>query len=214
MRIFLLRRVSIIPPQSCQAARDKSLLWREGGNESSKVCFWSGGGGFVSTRGRRCEEKEEENQEKGAEVVEFATPEKIGTVIVDTDERALYHVIGRETAIRYGVAVGMEGFAWAGIAEVGRKVKWPRWTPPRNMIKRKPELWKWRNGMPGGPKNPLGARAIYLFKNGRDTLFRIHGTNEPESIGSAASSGCIRMLNEEVTELYESLPIGAKVIVL
>lgn len=151
---------------------------------------------------------------RGAEVVEFATPEKIGTVIVSTDERALYHIIGRETAIRYGVAVGKEGFDWAGIAEVGRKVKWPRWTPPRSMIKRKPELRKWRNGMPGGPKNPLGARAIYLFKNGRDTLFRIHGTNEPESIGSAASSGCIRMLNEEVSELYENVRIGTKVIVI
>ncbi len=151
---------------------------------------------------------------RGAEVVEFATPEKIGTVIVSTDERALYHIIGRETAIRYGVAVGKEGFDWAGIAEVGRKVKWPRWTPPRSMIKRKPELRQWRNGMPGGPKNPLGARAIYLFKNGRDTLFRIHGTNEPESIGSAASSGCIRMLNEEVSELYENVRIGTKVIVI
>ena len=150
----------------------------------------------------------------GAEVVEFATPEKRGTVIVNTQEFVLYHIIGRETAIRYGVAVGKEGFDWAGIAKVGRKVKWPMWTPPAAMIKRRPELAKWRNGMPAGPENPLGARAIYLFEGPRDTLFRIHGTNEPQSIGSAASSGCIRMLNEEVSELYESVQIGTKVIVI
>ena len=150
----------------------------------------------------------------GAEVVEFSTPEKRGTVIVNTHERALYHVIGHETAVRYGVAVGKAGFDWAGIAKVGRKVEWPTWTPPKQMIERKPELWKWRNGMPGGPENPLGARALYLYANGRDTMFRIHGTNEPWSIGTAASSGCIRMLNIEVSELYENVSIGTKVIVL
>ena len=151
---------------------------------------------------------------RGAEVVEFETPEKRGTVIVNTEEKALYHIIGWETAIRYGVAVGKEGFDWAGIAKVGRKVEWPTWTPPASMIRRRPDLGKWRYGMPGGPDNPLGARAIYLFEGSRDTLFRIHGTNEPESIGTAASSGCIRMLNEEVSELYESVQIGTKVIVI
>jgi lipoprotein-anchoring transpeptidase ErfK/SrfK len=151
---------------------------------------------------------------QGAEVVEFWTPEDPRTVIVNTGERALYFVLGRSSAIRYGVAVGKEGFDWAGIAKVGRKVKWPSWTPPSQMIKRKPELAKWRNGMPGGPQNPLGARAIYLYANGRDTLFRIHGTNEPWSIGTAASSGCIRMLNDEVGELYDNVVIGSKVIVL
>ncbi|MEQ1519838.1 MAG: L,D-transpeptidase [Aestuariivirga sp.] len=151
---------------------------------------------------------------RGAEVVEFITPEKRGTVIVNTEEKALYHIIGRETAIRYGVAVGKDGFDWAGIAKVGRKVQWPTWTPPASMIRRRPDLEKWRNGMPGGRENPLGARAIYLFAGGRDTLFRIHGTNEPQSIGTAASSGCIRMLNEEVSELYESVQIGTKVIVI
>jgi lipoprotein-anchoring transpeptidase ErfK/SrfK len=151
---------------------------------------------------------------RGAEVVEFETPERRGTVIVNTEEKALYHMIGWETAIRYGVAVGKEGFDWAGIAKVGRKVEWPTWTPPASMISRRPDLEKWRYGMPGGPDNPLGARAIYLFEGNRDTLFRIHGTNEPESIGTAASSGCIRMLNEEVSELYESVHIGTKVIVI
>ena len=151
---------------------------------------------------------------QGAEIVDFPTPERAGTMIINTDEKALYFVLGDERAIRYGVAVGRDGFSWAGIAKVGRKAEWPKWTPPTAMIKRRPELAKWANGMPGGPENPLGARAMYLFTKAGDTGFRIHGTNEPESIGSAASSGCIRMLNEEVAELYDSVPIGTKVIVI
>ena len=151
---------------------------------------------------------------QGAEMVAFSSPERVGTIMVNTGECALYHIIADGVAMRYGVAVGKVGFDWAGIAEVGRKVEWPRWTPPRSMIARKPELAKWANGMPGGPENPLGARAIYLFANGRDTMFRIHGTNEPQSIGSAASSGCIRMLNQEVSELYDEVRLGDKVIVL
>ena len=146
---------------------------------------------------------------RGAEVVEFATPEKRGTVIVNTEEKALYHIIGRETAIRYGVAVGKDGFDWAGIAKVGRKVKWPVWTPPASMIRRRPDLEKWRNGMPGGRENPLGARAIYLGSS----LYRIHGSNEPDTIGAAVSSGCIRMTNRDVTDLYDRVRPGTKVIV-
>lgn len=151
---------------------------------------------------------------RAAELVEFLTPERPGTVIVNTYERFLYHVIGGDAAMRYGVAVGKEGFDWVGIAEIGRKQTWPRWTPPKTMIERRPDLAQWAAGMPGGPNNPLGARALYLFANGRDTLFRIHGTNEPWSIGTAASSGCIRMLNEEISELYENVNTGTKVIVL
>jgi lipoprotein-anchoring transpeptidase ErfK/SrfK len=151
---------------------------------------------------------------QGAEWVDFETPEKPGTILINTVQRALYHVQGDGEAIRYGVAVGKAGFEWSGIAKVGKMVVWPRWTPPASMIERRPELARWANGMPGGLKNPLGARAIYLFANGRDTLFRIHGTNEPWSIGTAASSGCIRMLNEEVTTLYDTIEIGTKVIVL
>ena len=158
--------------------------------------------------------KQNRSRYQGAEVVYFESYEQPGTIIVDTGKRALFHVLDESEAIRYGVAVGKDGFSWAGIAKIGRKTEWPRWTPPASMIKRKPELAKFANGMPGGPDNPLGARALYLFAGGRDTLFRIHGTNEPQSIGSAASSGCIRMLNEEVTELYERVQIGTKVIVL
>jgi lipoprotein-anchoring transpeptidase ErfK/SrfK len=150
----------------------------------------------------------------GAFWVDFNTPEQPGTVIINTDQRALYHVQGDGAAIRYGVAVGKAGFEWAGIAKVGRKVAWPVWTPPAEMIRRRPELAQWADGMPGGEENPLGARAIYLYAHGRDTLFRIHGTNEPWSIGTAASSGCIRMLNEEVATLYDAIDIGTKVIVL
>jgi lipoprotein-anchoring transpeptidase ErfK/SrfK len=152
---------------------------------------------------------------QGAEWVDFETPERPGTIIINSDQRALYHVQGDGEAIRYGVAVGKESFVWSGVAKVGRKAEYPRWTPPKSMIKRKPYLAKWAKGMPGGiPENPLGTRAIYLFAGGRDTLFRIHGTNEPNSIGTAASSGCIRMLNEEVETLYDAITIGTKVIVL
>lgn len=158
--------------------------------------------------------KQNRTRYQGAEVVYFEAYEQPGTIIVDTGKRALFYILNESEAIRYGVAVGKDGFSWAGIAKIGRKTEWPRWTPPTSMIKRKPELAKFANGMPGGADNPLGARALYLFAGGRDTLFRIHGTNEPQSIGSAASSGCIRMLNEEVTELYERVQIGTKVIVL
>jgi lipoprotein-anchoring transpeptidase ErfK/SrfK len=150
----------------------------------------------------------------GSQVVYFDTPEKPGTVIISTGRRKLYYVLGDGEAIEYGVAVGKEGFDWAGVARVGLKREWPTWTPPAAMIRRRPELAKWRNGMPGGDENPLGSRAIYLFTKKGDTGFRIHGTIEPESIGTAASSGCIRMLNEEVEELYEAVRIGTKVIVL
>ena len=152
---------------------------------------------------------------KGREVVAFKTPEKPGTIIIRTNERALYRVLGDGKAMRYMVAVGKEGFSWAGVATVGMKRKNPVWTPPSEMIERTPKYAKWADGMPGGiPENPLGPRALYLFKSGRDTMFRIHGTNAPSSIGTAASSGCIRMLNKEVIELYESTPVGTKVIVL
>lgn len=151
---------------------------------------------------------------KGREVVDFDTSEKPGTIIVRTRERALYQVMPDGQAMRYLVAVGKEGFAWSGTARIGMKRKNPTWTPPAEMIKRTPKYAKWRNGMPGGiPENPLGARALYLFDGGGDTMYRIHGTNAPSSIGTAASSGCIRMLNREVVELFDNTPVGTKVIV-
>ena len=137
-----------------------------------------------------------------------------GTVIVNTGSRQLFVVLEGQQALRFGCAVGRDGFRWAGLADVGRKVMWPRWTPPKDMIERSPEKAKWKDGMPGGPENPLGARALYLFQNGNDTLYRIHGTNEPMSIGKNASSGCIRMLNQDVIELYRRAPVGTRVVVM
>ena len=149
-----------------------------------------------------------------AQVVPFATTESPGTIIVDTENKFLYFTLQDGLAIRYGVGVGREGFGWSATVRVGAKQEWPTWTPPPEMIERRPELVEYTDGMPGGPDNPLGARAMYLFDNGRDTMFRIHGTNEPWSIGQNVSSGCIRMLNEHVTELYRMVTVGTKVIVM
>jgi lipoprotein-anchoring transpeptidase ErfK/SrfK len=150
----------------------------------------------------------------GARVVDFASNEKVGTIVIRTGERALYRVMGGGKAKRYLVAVGKEGFSWSGTARVGRKAVNPAWTPPPEMIERAPKFAQWAGGMPGGiPANPLGVRALYLYNGKADTGFRIHGTNAPGSIGSAASSGCIRMLNHEVIDLYNLTRNGTKVIV-
>lgn len=140
-------------------------------------------------------------------VVPYAGKHRAGTVIVNTNERYLYLVQNDGTARRYGVGVGRPGFEWAGTHKVTRKSEWPDWRPPAAMRKRQPDLPAF---MPGGPQNPMGARALYLGS----TLYRIHGSNEPWTIGSAVSSGCIRMRNEDVTDLYSRVPVGAKVIVI
>ena len=136
-------------------------------------------------------------------------------LVISTPERFLYWMDGPETAIRYGVGVGQEGLAFEGTAEIGAKREWPSWTPTPDMIARKPEAYaKYADGMPGGPNNPLGARALYLFRNGGDTLFRIHGTNQPQSIGTNSSNGCIRMSNSAVIDLYRRVPLGTSVKVI
>lgn len=147
-------------------------------------------------------------------VVSYTGRQYVGTVIVDTAAHQIYLVLEGGQALRWGCAVGRDGFRWAGLADVGRKVMWPKWTPPKDMIDRNPEKAKWANGMPGGYDNPLGARALYLFQNGQDTLYRIHGTTEPMSIGTNASSGCIRMISQDVVTLYQRTPIGSRVVVL
>ncbi|MGH6923897.1 MAG: L,D-transpeptidase [Propylenella sp.] len=144
-------------------------------------------------------------------LVDDPTGEKPGTIVIDTRQRYLYRVLADGKAQRYGVGVGREGFGWSGRVRVGRKAEWPTWTPPAEMRKRQPYL---PASMVGGPNNPLGARAMYLYDGGRDTLFRIHGSNEPWTIGQAVSSGCIRMRNEDVIELYKSVGIGTPVVVL
>ncbi|SCW58338.1 L,D-transpeptidase [Ancylobacter rudongensis] len=144
-------------------------------------------------------------------IVDYAGSEKPGTIVVDTDKKFLYLVEGNGKAIRYGVTVGEEGLAFKGEAKVGRKAEWPTWTPT-------PEIKQRLTGIPNfvgpGPHNPMGARALYLYQGNKDTLFRIHGTNQPEYIGFAISSGCIRMLNEDVIDLYTRVPQGANVVVL
>lgn len=142
------------------------------------------------------------------QIVDFIGSEPLGSIVVDPDNRFLYHVLAYGQARRYGVGVGRAGFAWAGAASVGMKRRWPRWVPPRAMVERDPRARKWMNGQPGGPDNPLGARALYLFAGGKDTLYRIHGTNEPHTIGEAVSSGCIRMLNQDVVELFDRVQPG------
>jgi lipoprotein-anchoring transpeptidase ErfK/SrfK len=146
--------------------------------------------------------------------VSYAGAEPPGTIVVDPKRRFLFHIQQGGKAMRYGVGVGRAGFGWSGRAEIGQKRRWPRWVPTCEMVARDETAAAWLHGMPGGPGNPLGARALYLYTGGKDTLYRIHGTNEPRSIGRAVSSGCIRMLNEDVAELYEAVPIGTPVVVL
>jgi lipoprotein-anchoring transpeptidase ErfK/SrfK len=147
------------------------------------------------------------------QTVSYSGRERAGTIVIDVANKYLYHVEEGGTARRYGIGVGRDGFRWSGAAVVGRKAEWPTWTPPAAMIRRQPELREWAGGMPGGEENPLGARALYLYRGGRDTLYRIHGTNAPWTIGQAMSSGCIRMVNAHVEELYERVRVGSRVIV-
>ncbi len=148
------------------------------------------------------------------QAVAYRGPQQPGTIIVDPANYFLTLVVGDGKAVRYGVGVGREGFGWSGAANIRRKAEWPTWTPPSQMIVRQPELEQYRRGMPGGLENPLGARAMYLYQGDRDTLYRIHGTNEPDTIGSSVSSGCIRMFNQDVIDLYRRTVLGSKVIVL
>lgn len=146
-----------------------------------------------------------------ATTVQNPTHEPPGTIVIDTRSRHLYLVQPGGAAIQYGIGVGRQGFEWRGVARVGRKSEWPRWIPPKEMLKRRPDL---PDQMDGGLENPLGARALYLFQGEKDTLFRIHGTNEPDTIGQAVSSGCIRMMNADVIDLYQRVSVGTRVVVL
>jgi lipoprotein-anchoring transpeptidase ErfK/SrfK len=140
------------------------------------------------------------------EIVPYSGQQGPGTIIVSTAERRLYYILPGNQAVKYGVGVGRPGFEWHGKKTVAMKREWPSWTPPSQMLKRRPDLPRF---MPGGPENPLGARAMYLG----GTLYRIHGSNEPATIGTAVSSGCIRMTNEDVVDLYERVKVGTRVIV-
>lgn len=139
------------------------------------------------------------------------TGERAGVITVDTANRYLYLSLGNGEAMRYGIGVGREGFTWKGRVRIGRKESWPDWTPPKEMLKRRPDLPR---HMAGGQDNPLGARAMYLYSGERDTMFRIHGSNEPWTIGQAVSSGCIRMTNDDVSDLFSRVKVGTTVVVL
>ncbi len=153
---------------------------------------------------------------KGKRFVNDPTGRPAGTIVIDTRRRKLYLVMAGGKALEYGVGVGRQGFTWTGKAHIARKSEWPAWHPPKEMIAR--ELKKYGRRLPdrveGGPRNPLGARALYLFQGSQDTLYRIHGTNRPRTIGQAVSSGCIRMVNEEVIDLFNRVKIGTKVEVI
>lgn len=147
--------------------------------------------------------------------VDYDTREKPGTIVIDPDEHFLYFVLGDGQAIRYGVGVGRTGFGWKGVVHIGNKAEWPAWTPPPQMIAReRARGHKLPPFMAGGPGNPLGARAMYLYGGGGDTGFRIHGTDEPWTIGLNVSSGCIRLINDDVQDLYDHVKVGAKVVIL
>jgi lipoprotein-anchoring transpeptidase ErfK/SrfK len=144
-------------------------------------------------------------------IVDYHRQEAAGTIVIDTDNRFLYLVQPSRKAIRYGVTVGEEAQGWSGVAKIGNMTEWPSWTPTPGERERLGPLPPF---VPGGPENPMGARAMYLFANGKDTLFRIHGTNQPEYIGASISSGCIRMLNEDAIDLYNRVKVGTVVVVL
>ncbi len=147
---------------------------------------------------------------KGKEVVDFTTSLGPGSIVIRTAERKLYYVLPAGRAIQYGISVGREGFTWSGTDKITRKAEWPDWRPPREMIEREAERGNYIPAhMAGGPENPLGARALYIGS----TMYRIHGTNRPWSIGLAVSSGCIRLLNDEVIDLFDRVEIGAEVVV-
>lgn len=148
------------------------------------------------------------------QTVAYTGPHRAGTILVNTSERHLYFVLPNRQAIRYGIGVGREGLAFRGSGVIGRKAAWPGWTPTQNMIRRDPRNARYAGGMPGGLSNPLGARALYLHRGGRDTMFRLHGTNEPRSIGLAVSSGCIRLFNHDIIDLHNRARVGTPVIVV
>ncbi|RVD19936.1 L,D-transpeptidase [Mesorhizobium sp. M4B.F.Ca.ET.017.02.2.1] len=142
--------------------------------------------------------------------VAFQTAEQVGTIIIRKDEKALYLVTRQGQALRYQISVGRDGFGWTGTVKVGAKTEWPEWRPPKEMRARQPGL---PDMVPAGPYNPLGARALYLLRDGRDTLYRIHGTNDPKGVGFDGTSGCFRLTNTDVIDLFKRVAVGAKVVV-
>ena len=147
---------------------------------------------------------------KSKEIIDFATNEPVGTIIISNEERTLVRVLPNGKAEKYLISVGRDGFTWTGVTRVGRKAEWPAWRPPSQMRERQPDLPEY---VPPGPYNPLGARALYLHSGGRDTLYRIHGTNDSATLGGYQTSGCFRLSNSDVMDLFSRVKVGTKVIV-
>ena len=146
--------------------------------------------------------------------MDFETSEPAGTIVIDQSKRFLFHVLGNGKAMRFGVSVPKKGHVWSGETVVSKMAKWPVWTPTPDHLARRPDMAKYLAGMPGGPKNPMGARAMYLYKDNVDTTYRIHGTEKPTFIGTKATTGCFGMLNPDVIYLYEQVTLGTRVVVL
>ncbi|MCB1377558.1 MAG: L,D-transpeptidase [Alphaproteobacteria bacterium] len=145
--------------------------------------------------------------------VDYETSEPPGTIVVEPRKRFLFHVLGGGKAMRYGASVGKAGRTWAGAATIGKKAKWPTWTPTPEHLAEFPKLVKWKDGMPGGLDNPMGARALYLYQGEVDTIYRIHGTHDPKLIGKKATAGCFGLLNSDIIHLYDRVDLGARVVV-
>lgn len=146
--------------------------------------------------------------------VDFETAEAAGSIVVDPRRRFLFHVLGGGKAMRYGASVGKAGRTWSGDSVIKRKEKWPTWTPTPEHLAEFPKLVQWKDGMPGGPENPMGARALYLYQGEVDTIYRIHGTHDPKLIGRKATAGCFGLLNADIIHLYDRVELGARVVVL
>ena len=146
--------------------------------------------------------------------VDYESAEAPGTIVVDPRKRFLFHVLGGGKAMRYGASVGKAGRTWTGESVIGKKAKWPTWTPTPEHLAEFPKLVKWKDGMPGGPENPMGARALYLYQGDVDTVYRIHGTHDPKLIGRKATAGCFGLLNADIIHLYERVDLGTRVVVM
>jgi lipoprotein-anchoring transpeptidase ErfK/SrfK len=201
MRAFKVKLPIAVIGLTLAALASVSMVAPPGEAKSRKELVIDEQPGYVPTP-----EEEMLPKEYRPQPVYFRTNEPAGTIVIHTKERFLYLVTGNGQAIRYGIGVGREGFQWQGLLQVSRKTEWPDWRPPPEMIQRQPYLPRF---MAGGPGNPLGARALYLG----DTVYRIHGTNQPRTIGYAVSSGCFRLVNRDVIDLYSRVPVGTKVVV-
>ncbi|HEX2134289.1 MAG TPA: L,D-transpeptidase [Microvirga sp.] len=205
-RLFLGALLSA-PLAACQTAQQRhAAATPDAGDDAAWYVGWMDDEPFDIPLVDRSRMRTEHRRQ----TVPYAGSERPGTIVVDIDQRFLYLVQLGNQAIRYAIGVGRDGFSWRGVATVGRKSVWPAWSPTTTMVSLKPSLPRFRKA---GLDNPLGARALYLYQNGADTLFRIHGTNEPWSIGQAVSSGCVRLLNEDVVDLYNRVPVGTTVLV-